>query len=573
MKQNIKMKDILASFELYLRLKWKWLGLPPPTELQLEIAEFYQRDGIPRKIIQGFRGIAKTWIVASYAEWRWLNNPDYRIMIVSGNQQKADEISNFIKRCIEEFPLLKSLKHAPHEKYTAVWGVKQFNVRGAPPDVAPSCKSASISGMITGSRAHEVIGDDVEIPGNSATVMSREKLVKQVEEFESILLPGGKVTLLGTPQTEETVYRVFETRGYEVRRWIAEVPTPKTYPQYHGTLSPRIKKMFDDGMFEAPTEPTRFPTEVLLQKKAGMSLATYKLQFMLDTSLSDADKYPLKLKDILVTPLTKEEVPVVLAHSSARDCVLNELPQVGFSGDYFVKPAFIGDKWKAIENKVLFLDPSGRGDNETALVIGGTVLGKIYLLKVAGYLDGYSDETLDNILQLAQEYNVTKIVFEDNFGDGMFGKVLRSRMKVYKVKVEGISAHGNKEKRIIDTLEPLLRQHKLVVDYSVAQEDTIDFDMDTRAYSLFYQLSRATYQRGCLKYDDRIDVLAAMVSYYAKSMVVDADATLEQYEREKRQKAFNDMLDKSILFKFNKESFGYEPMNSIFNNIDPRSKR
>ncbi len=571
MTKKINMKDVLADFKIYLRLKWKWLGLPTPTKLQLEIADYYQQEDIYRKIIQGFRGIAKTWIVASYAEWRWLKDRDYRIMIVSGNQQKADEISNFIKRCITEFPLLKPLKHLPHEIHNVVWGVKQFNVREAPPDVAPSCKSASISGMITGSRAHEVIGDDVEIPGNSSTVMAREKLVKQVEEFESILLPGGRVTLLGTPQTEETVYRVFEARGYKLVRWVAEVPTPETYPQYHGTLSPIITQMYDDGLFGAPTEPTRFPLEVLLQKKAGMCLATYKLQFMLDTSLSDADKYPLKLKDLIVTPLTTKEVPVVMAWSSGRDCILNELPQIGFTGDYFVKPAFVGDTWKNLGKPIMIIDPSGRGDNETAVAIGGHLLGRVYLLKVVGFLDGYADETLDEILQLAESYGVSLIVYENNYGDGMFGSILRARMKSYKVRVEEIQSKGRKEERMLTVLEPMIRQHKLVVDYSVVTEDSL---IEESAYSLFYQMSRLTHSRGSLKYDDRIDVLSLLVEWFVKRLSIDADRALEDSHRLSAQRDFNKILENSLVFNFAKEQFGFKSLEpGAIYAVDPRTKR
>ena len=81
---------------------------------------------------------------------------------------------------------------------------------------------------MSGARADEVIADDVEVPNNSYTQPMRDKLSEAVKEFEAILKPNGKITFLGTPQVENSVYLTLEERGYETRIWTARYPELKT---------------------------------------------------------------------------------------------------------------------------------------------------------------------------------------------------------------------------------------------------------------------------------------------------------------------------------------------------------
>ena len=76
-----------------------------------------------------------------------------------------------------------------------------------------------------------------------------------------------------------------------------------------------------------------------------------------------------------------------------------------------------------------------------------------------------------------------------------------------------------KEVRIIDTLEPVLNQHRLVVPLGLIQRDLRDVEREhTRPYSLFYQLTHLTKDKGSLRHDDRLDALAGAVAYWVESM-------------------------------------------------------
>ena len=564
LKKDIKefsYKDLLADFRIYLMVKWRWLGLPQPTELQMEMAEFLQYGG-DRKLLKGFRGIAKSWVTASFCEWCWLRNRDYRIMIVSGNQKKADEISLFIKQSIDGFPVLEPLKWSDWEKQHVRWGIQQFNVKGAPPDIAPSCKAVSIGSMITGSRAHLIIGDDIETPNNSATVDARELLLAQLGEFESVLLPGGSVVLLGTPQSEESVYNVVTTRGYATRTIPARVPEEQDIGIYGNTLSEIVRGMYDKGLFGQPTEPKRFPEEVLLQKEAGQTKSSWKLQMMLDTTLSDQDRYPLKLKDLMVISTDSLKAPMTVVWSSLEKHRATGIPLCGFTGDYLVNPMFTSDDWRTYEKKYLVIDPSGQGVDETSWVVFGTLAGRYFVLDFGGTTDGYGEATLDLLTQKAMEYRVNEVVYENNFGDGMFGVILGQHMKLkYPVGITPVKAKGQKELRILNTLEPVIRNHKLVIDHSALQRDAA---MEDKSYSLAYQMTRLTKERGCLRHDDRLDCLAHGIAHAMSVAGTNSAEALENAQRKDLENSLQDLLKETTMFDYRKHLPGAIPENQPY---------
>ena len=55
----------LVDFRNFLFLCWKQLGLPDPTPVQYDIAEYIQH-GPKRRVIQAFRGVGKSWITSAY---------------------------------------------------------------------------------------------------------------------------------------------------------------------------------------------------------------------------------------------------------------------------------------------------------------------------------------------------------------------------------------------------------------------------------------------------------------------------------------------------------------------------
>jgi hypothetical protein len=171
----------------------------------------------------------------------------------------------------------------------------------------------------------------------------------------------------------------------------------------------------------------------------------------------------------------------------------------------------------------MYVDPSGKGKDETAYSILGQRDGYLFLLDNAGFIDGFGDPTLEAIALAAKVYSANRIIVESNFGGGMFAKLLGSKLREvdHQAAVEDDHATGQKEARICDVLEPVLRSHKLIVRPSVIENDyqRIPRDMATSAeYRLFYQLSRMTRVKKSLSVDDRLDSLAGAVKAWTEVM-------------------------------------------------------
>ena len=353
-------KQLKGDFKNFLYVVWKFLGLPDPTPVQYEMADVLQNGEMNRRMVEAFRGVGKSWITSAYVLWRLWINPELKFLIVSASKSRSDDFSAFTKRLIADFPLLQHLKATDDQRDSMV----AFDVGPARPAHAPSVKSVGIFGQLTGSRANEIIADDIEVANNSATADMRDKLEKATKEFEAIIVPGGKITFLGTPQSEESIYNKLPDRGYVVTIWPCRVPTEAKIPFYKGRLAQSIVEKYEKGILKCgdPTDPLRFNDTDLIEREASYGRSGFALQFMLDTSLSDAEKYPLKLSDLMVLPLGDHKAPCSLQYGSTTDLQLKDYLNPGFTGDRWYRPFFVDKDWIPYEGKIMSIDPSGRGE-------------------------------------------------------------------------------------------------------------------------------------------------------------------------------------------------------------------
>jgi len=532
------------DFKLFLQALWGQLELPTPTRAQYAIADYLQH-GPKRLQIQAFRGIGKSWITGAFVLWTLFKDPEKKIMIISASKERADNMSIFLQKLIIETPWLVHLRPKSDDSR---WSRISFDVNCAPHQ-APSVKSVGITGQLTGSRADLMILDDIEVPGNSMTEMMREKLLQLCTEAESILTPkdDSRIMYLGTPQTVFTVYRKLAERNYRPFIWPARFP--RSLSNYEGLIAPQLQEDIDTGSEKwAVTDPDRFNDEDLIEREAAMGRSNFMLQFMLDTSLSDAEKFPLKMADLIVTSVNPSTAPDSIVWCSDPRNIIRDAPTVGLPGDYFYSPMQLQGDWDSYQETICSVDPSGRGSDETAAAYISQRNGFLYLHEMRAYREGYSDNTLLDILKGCRKYNVTKLVIETNFGDGIVAELFKKHLVQTKqgIDVEEVRATVRKEQRIIDTLEPVLNQHRLVVDRSV-----IDWDYNSNKdaapesrllYMLFYQMSRMCREKGAVKHDDRLDCLSQGVQYFTDCMAISAQ---EQINTRKREE-WLDMLRSTI---------------------------
>lgn len=536
----------LKDFRNFVYLAWDHLGLPEPTPIQLDIAQYLQK-GPRRRVVQAFRGVGKSWLTSAYVVFRLLHNPKLNVLVVSASKQRADDFSTFTLRLINEIPVCQHLKPKEDQRNSKI----AFDVGPAPASQAPSVVSKGITSQITGSRGDLIIADDVESLNNSATFLMREKLQASVAEFEAVLKPGGEVIYLGTPQTEQSIYHGLHEKGYDTRIWPARFPDNRLRTAFGNKLAPTLV----EGKEGDPTDPRRFNAIDLMEREASYGRTGFALQFMLDSTLSDADRYPLKLADLIVLGLNPENAPEKPIWAANLNNIVKDIPCVGFNGDRYYGPMDIQGKWIPYEGGIMAIDPSGRGDNETAYAVVKMLNGFLYVTDAGGLRGGYAEETMTRLVNIAKRNSVNQIIVESNFGDGMFTELLKPYLgKIYPCTTEEVRHNIQKERRIVDTLEPVMNQHRLVFDIGVIKNDYESTKTYTTEkalqYSLMWQLSRMTRTKGALAYDDRIDVLAMAVAFWVERMAQDVNRKMAN------RKA--DLLD-AELEKFMEHAVGRKP--------------
>ena len=549
-KTHKKMHD---DFKVFLWWLWKQLGLPDPTEAQYEMADWLQY-GPRRRIVMAFRGVGKSWITAAFVLWCLLRDPQEKMMVVSASEYKATEFSTFTKQLIETLPLLAWLKARPKDGQRD--SVLAFDVGPSSPAQAPSVRAVGVTGQMTGGRATKVIFDDIEVPNNSETEGKREKLDLRAREMGgAILVPGGHSIGLGTPQSTQTIYGGFEERGYKLRVWPARYPNDEQMEKYEGRLAPGIARRLeaDRELIGHPTDPARFHEQDLQEREAEYGRSGFALQFMLDTTLSDENRYPLKLRDMVVMDVDKDRAPARITWATSEPLAVDN---VGLTGDRYYAPMSVSTDDRDMlpyEASVLYVDPSGRGKDETAYCVAKMLHGRVFIRRWSGLSGhGYDEEVLIKLARIAYDEQVNEVWTEGNFGDGMFnallGPILNTKFNEWSIldgkKVSGgpalddYTAVGQKEARIIDKLEPPLNNHRVIMDKSIVEGQFSDIPENggdkSRLYNGFYQMAFLTRDRGSLKHDDRIDILADAVGHFTTMVARDTEKAAKRSSEKAR---------------------------------------
>ena len=393
----VELSSQIFDFRNFLFVIWKHLRLPKPTALQYDIATYLQSKE-RRIIVEGFRGIGKSWVTSAYVCHQLLLNPQRNILIVSASKTRADDASTFILRLINEVPILQHLIPKDSQRQSKI----SFDVAPALASHQPSVKSVGIFGQMTGSRADLILADDVETPINTMTQGMRDRLSEGIKEFESILKPNGSIIFLGTPQCEQSLYNSLPERGYQKRVWPAKYPSGKQKAYLGNTLTPLIKNAceLNPELAGQPCEPTRFDLDDLNEREASYGRSQFALQFMLDSRLSDLDRYPLKLSDLIVTSINPERAYEKYVWSRNPENRADELPCVGLTGDYFYRPMDTVGELLEYTGSIMSIDSAGKGIDESGYCVAKFLNGQIFITACGGFQGGYSDIVLEKLVKL-----------------------------------------------------------------------------------------------------------------------------------------------------------------------------
>lgn len=524
--------------------------------VQADIGE-YLAYGPQHLMIQAQRGQAKTTITAAFAVWSLIHNPKARILIVSAGGTQANEISTLVVKLIDTMDALEFMRpdrnagdRTSVEKYDIHYTLKGL-------DKSPSVACAGITANMQGKRADILIADDIESSKNAMTALMRDVLMDKTRDFTSICIDG-RIIYLGTPQSIDSVYNSLPGRGFKVRVWPGRYPTVEQIDNYAGMLAPAIMDRLsrnpllgtgggvlnDQGR---PVEEGKYLGEGQLQfKEQDQGPSYFQLQHMLNTRLVDANRFPLKPEHLIVMNLGKtENFPLTVVRGFGADARSDF--KVGNASFQLTHPHQVSPETAKLQGVVMYVDPAGGGKqskDETAYAVCGFLNGNIYLLEIGGIEGGYETEGMITLKKRALYWNANVIKIEKNMGYGAFAAVwspiLRANDKnehgveipetAFKGGIEEDLVRGQKEMRIINTLEPVMARGALIVDQSVVSKDEADIQKyiasEKQTYSLFHQMMRLTREPKSLPHDDRLDALEGAVRHFQHLLALDQEKVI-----------------------------------------------
>ena len=371
---------------------------------------------------------------------------------------------------------------------------------------------------------------------------------------------------MGTPQTTDSIYNALPGRGYTIRIWPGRYPTPEQMEHYGDHLAPMLASriaadpslqsgggpMGDQGQ---ATDPLLLPEDSLVVKELDQGPAYFQLQHMLNTALMDAERFPLKAKNLVTMDLNLESAPGSIDWMPSPD---KQIKVAGHpDGVKLYRPFNTGNELYQYEGKMIYVDPAGGGKNgdETAAVVTYFLHGYVFLMELLPLPGGFDDSVFEELSKLALRHQVNKIEVEKNYGNGAFAQMWRPvLLRHYKEaghpgapQIEDIHEVGQKEIRISDTLEPVMARHRLIVNEQVWHDDIAQvqkYPVDQRnVYTLWHQLTKLTRDKDALIHDDRLDALAGAVRPWVDRIAVDENTRIQQKHTDEAVRFMNEWAD------------------------------
>ena len=207
------------------------------------------------------RGFGKTTIVGGYIIWRIVRDPDIRILIVTINQNKANEMMTFIQYHLEHNEKLIDL--FGEQRGTGEWSRNQIRVkRAGQSGIAhkePTLEVLGVDSKMISGHYDLIVLDDITDYQNSRTEHRR----RQLEEWYSqillpMLLPDGQIIDIGTRWHQA-----------DIHAWLMQKPMFKS----------KIYRAIIDEEKKIVLWPERFSYETLVSIRNQIGRARFAMQY------------------------------------------------------------------------------------------------------------------------------------------------------------------------------------------------------------------------------------------------------------------------------------------------------
>jgi hypothetical protein len=207
----------------------------------------------------------------------------------------------------------------------------------------------------------------------------------------------------------------------------------------------------------------------------------------------------------------------------------------------------------------------------------------VYVAAVGGVPGGYEESKLLRLVKAAKTHSAHIVCIEKNFGNGAHANMMKPLFAKEKwpVQIEEIYETGQKELRIIDTIEPLLTSHRLVISPSCIEEDAAStgaYGIEVQlTYRLLHQMQMISRDRNCLRHDDRLDALAGAINWIVAKLDFDTQTVIEarrRHEEVEKIAIWNDPISRRVWLtgvqetqrsRFNRNAFA--------NSLNPNARR
>lgn len=546
-----------TDYLFFLQELWKDRQLHRYAPLgwpELELARFIA-SGPKRRGVLAPRGTGKTTFgTAALTVYRLRRDPNRRVLIESKSATEAKKTLALTREWLDRVWFLQDLAPTRNCRDTTT----HYDIGPAEENRQPSVTALGIDGQLPGNRAHTILADDVETPQNTQTVEARQKLADALNENEQILyapspdeyLPEctdpAEIIEIGTYHHEESVYLKEASKGFVF------ITVPLLYPapdEKQLGLAPGVTARLASG--EAKPGDIVFAHRLdrtyVADKKARGHRA-FMMQQQLVCDLADSNRYPLRLADLITIDVDPVMAPNYLAwgRSDHSGSTALDIPSLGLGNDRLHRPAIISPDSAPYTSTKAGIDPAGMGDDKIGYAAAGALNGFLFFKTITEFDGGYSHDTLKAIARQLRKDRATELYVESNYGGGMFETLLEPVLRQFFLRpgqdpaypdgwacaivrdTKITHATGQKEQRIIDTLEPLVSTHRGVVDTASAARPSFQ-----------ERWTRLTRERNCLPHLHDLDAMVMVVK--AHQHAVGIDPTLAaQHTRERQALEAND---------------------------------
>ena len=538
---NVEQK-LKGDFPLFADIIFKeTLQLGGITDLQRDFCETLQKSKADRLFLSCFRGFGKSYLLALFAVWTLYNDPDEKIIVVSASSPRSKDFVRFCKDVILKTPLLEGMISTNRRGQDLRTSIYSFDCVGSKPSQFASLKAVGITGQVTGSRATMVIYDDVEISTNSQTETARFKLAEAMKESNALLLPKGKIMIIGTPQSRFSIYNSMD--GFKTFKYPIYYPDPNNYKNLAPFLAKKVKK--NKKLLNTITEKERFSEDDINSRHEAYGKSQFQLQYQLDTTLLDELLFPLQARLLRICNVGADK-----AYTKYK--VSEEFQSKGYT---FTRAIPSTKNMFPFDQVICSIDTAGKGICENSSTILKTLGGNVFIADSINHKDGFTDETFKEILLKCRKHGVSLIVVESNYSNGLWANLLIKHLKEEKlaIGVEEIFSKGKKSKRIVASIEPFLTAGKLYAD-----RDWWNREMENPHQNLFQQLESQDPESLTSNQDDRADSLALGLAHLQSNLGVNEERADHMYRTQLLEMELESVIHSQDFFsgKTDRGNFG-----------------